>query len=192
MTAHVAGTLAIAFVDADGVSLVNAATNRPYTALVAPALGVPHGALRRRRLERRRRPDQRGARPLLRHLRQRVPRRRAGRGVARRRRGSLLGDAGRAARLRRRRWPPRADLDVSRAGRVPVHYDGGRERRVVLPPRRRRRGRGVHRGERGGRARRAGDGREQPFKPPRWTRASPRSTSRTRRGSLRRRGRGRP
>ena len=36
-TAHVAGTLAIAFVDADGVSLVNAATNRPYTALVAPA-----------------------------------------------------------------------------------------------------------------------------------------------------------
>ena len=36
-TANVAGTLAIAFVDADGVSLVNAATNRPYTALVAPA-----------------------------------------------------------------------------------------------------------------------------------------------------------
>ena len=35
--ANVSGTLVIAFVDADGVSLVNSATNRPYTAVVSPA-----------------------------------------------------------------------------------------------------------------------------------------------------------
>jgi len=36
-TATVAGTLVIAFVDHDEVSLVNAATNRPYVAVVSPA-----------------------------------------------------------------------------------------------------------------------------------------------------------
>ena len=154
---------------------------------------VPHGALRRRRLERRRRPDQRGARPLLRHLRQRVPRRRAGRGVECD--AKLLGDAGRGGQraFGGGAGRDRADLDVSRAGRVHgvLHPPRERERGVVLPPRRRRRGRGVHRGERGGRARRAGDGRE-PVQDRRAGRAPRRDRRRGRDvGSLRRRGRGR-
>jgi hypothetical protein len=194
-TANVAGTLAIAFVDADGVSLVNAATNRPYTALVAPAAldasrtelfgaGASNAAADRTNAAHVRFFD-----AFANEFRDAALDAASGsRSTSRRR------PARRPTRPRRRRWP--------RSSRPRFTTGGACTRCTTPPPRTRTRRRTTSAsspswtGCPSRRARRTRSSRRRRTRtrsrPPRWTRASPRSTSRTKYvASLRRRGRGR-